>query len=242
MKLSAMAAALALSLPLTALAGVTSTAQIGNFRVEVIDLDLNDGIAAALTLDDAGKVLTAGYNAGAGFPDPFEYLTDDGSVTATTAAGSATASLQDGTGNVSADYAGITGELFGTVAVGHGFTLTANTQVILYADASATGGTGAGPGEAWGSANALLFSTFDGPATGESVQVEDYLLSYLGNTAQRQLSVTFSSGAAGLEGELGYATAAYAGISPVPEPSQVALLTLGLAGLGWRLRRVGRTR
>ena len=40
MKLSAIAAAVALSLPLTAFADATATAQIGNFRYEVIDLDL----------------------------------------------------------------------------------------------------------------------------------------------------------------------------------------------------------
>lgn len=239
MKLSAVAAALMLSLPLTAFGDVTSTAQVGNFHFEVIDLDLNDGVAAALTLGDTGKLLTAGYYGDAAAPDPLHYLTEDGTVSATVDAGSSTASLANGVGNVSATFTGPTGELFSTVVIGHSFTLTANTRVILYADGSATGGPG--PNEAWAPSHVMLFATTYDPVTGDPSQVEDILDSHLGNTEERELSVTIASGSDALEGELGIGAGAYAGITPVPEPSQVALLTVGLAGLGWRLRRARRS-
>lgn len=238
MKLPAIAAALTLSLPLTALADVSSSAHFSNFHYEVIDLDLNDGITAALTLDEPGKGLTAGYDPGNGFPDPLEYLFEDGTVSATVGAGSATASLENGVGHASASFNGITGELFSTVAVGHTYTLTANTQVILYLDAEVTGGADAG--NAWSPSYTGLFAINDDPVTGVPVQTEDYLASYLGNTTGRQLTVSFTSGDTEQVGELGYFAGAYAGVSPVPEPSQVALLTLGLAGFAWQARRARR--
>ncbi|WP_338766194.1 PEP-CTERM sorting domain-containing protein [Massilia sp. METH4] len=232
MKLSAIAAALALSLPMAAQADATATAQIGNFRYEVIDLDLNDGVTAALTLEDTGFVLMAGFQQN-GIPDPLDYLTEEGSVATNVAHGSSTVSFAGGVANASANHVGTQGQLFGTFGWDSSFTLTANTKLVVYADASVAGTI---DDERYGSSNAAVFADY---WTTEEVELRDYMISYLGSSDARTLSITFSSGAEAINGEIGYTASAYANVSAVPEPSQVALLTLGLAGLGWRLRRNG---
>lgn len=233
MKLSAIAAAVALSLPLTAFADATATAQIANFRYEVIDLDLNDGIDAALTLDDTGFVLMAGFQQN-GMPDPLDYLTEEGTVSANVSHGSAAVTFGGGVANASASHVGTQGQLFGTFGWDSSFTLTANTKLVVYADASVAGTF---DDDRYGTSHAGLFADY---WTTEEVEVRDYLLSHLGSSDARTLSITFSSGAEAINGEIGYAASAYANVSAVPEPSQVALLVAGLAGLGWRLRSAQR--
>lgn len=240
MKLPAIAAALtlALSLPMVAQAAATATAHIAGFRYEVIDLDLNDGIAASLTLSDTGLILQAGYYPEAGgLPNPVDYRFSDGAVAVNVPVGSANGALANGVADLSATFTGTAadGQLVSHAGFGNAFTLTANTQVVLYADAGVTGNY---DGDRYASSHALLFASyFADPNAAEETVVEDYLLSHLGNSDARELSITFSTGATSLEGQLGWSAGAYATVSQVPEPSQYALMLLGLAGVGWRLRR-----
>ncbi|GGY12113.1 PEP-CTERM sorting domain-containing protein [Massilia dura] len=230
------AAALALSAPLAAQAEATSSAHFSNFHYEVIDLDLNDGIDAALTLDESAIVLTAGfYPTTTTFPEPFDYRVGDGTVGATVGGGSASVSMANGTAGLSASFSGAQGEMFGTAAIGHAFSLTANTRLVLHADADASSTFTA---THHGYSHAELFISYlDDPFEVEDTVIYDSLVSNFGNNAARGLTVSLSTGAQGIDGNLGLAAGSFATVSAVPEPSQYAMFALGLAGLGWRLRR-----
>jgi len=233
MKLFALTAALSLSLPLVAHAEPSATGHISNFRYEVIDLDLTDGIDAALTLDNLGIALTAGYFPDLnGLPDPIDYLDHDGTVSIAVPAGSASATLTGHTASATATLTGTQGETFAQMISGHNFTLTANTRLVLYADAQATSSYDA---TRHGYSHASAFISYVPDDGGEEVLLEDTIFSGLGNTQGRALSVGFDTGATGVTGVYGFTTGAY--VTAVPEPSGYAMLGLGLIGIGWRNRR-----
>lgn len=240
MKFTAIAtAALALALPLAAHAEATSTSSFSNFRYEVIDLDLNDGIAAALTLEDAGIVLAAGYYPSVNTPpEPFDYHLGEGSVNAAIAAGNSTAALANGSANLSSAFNGTAGEMFSSAVMGHYFSLTANTKLVLHADASVSSTFDA---TRHGYSHAELFISYlDGPQEVDETTLWDSLTSHAGSSASRALTLSLSTGATGLDGNLGVAAGTFATVSAVPEPSQYAMFGLGLAGMCWRLRRARR--
>ncbi|GGY74574.1 PEP-CTERM sorting domain-containing protein [Pseudoduganella plicata] len=227
------AAALSLSLPLSTQAQTTANAYLSGFRYELIDLDLNDGIAAQLTLVDTGLNVMAGYYGtpdNSTPPDPFHYLNTEGTVDVTVAAGSATGTLAATSANTSASLQGDQGALFAQALWGRNFTLTPNSRLVLHADAHVDGTrdpTRAGIGYA-----AVFFTWGD-----EEFYVEDGLSTYQGDSESRALTVALSSGAEELSGNYGFTTGVYATVTSVPEPSTYAMLVLGLAGIGWSVGR-----
>jgi len=237
MKLPALAAALSLSLPLAAQAEATATAQLSGFRYEVIDLDLTDGIDAKLTLDDTGAIVMAGYYAsleGTPLPDPLDYHPGEGTAAVTHATGNASATLTATAAGATATFHGTQGELFGQALSGHNFTLTANTRLVLYADATVGGTVNA---DYYGYSNAITFITYRLPGDAEDTVVEEGIVSYMGLPDARALTIGFSTGADGVSGTYGFSAGAYGTVAAVPEPSTYAMLGLGLVAIGWRARR-----
>ena len=236
MKLSVLtAAALALSLPLASHAAATSSAQFSNFRYEVIDLDLNDGIDAAITLEEH-IVLGALYQPSINeVPDPYDYLMGEGTVEASIPGGQASASLVNGTASTAATFSGTAGDMIGGASMGSLFTLTANTKLVLHVDASVSG---ASDGNDYGVGYVHLYiSNLDTPFEVDEDTLYDTLASNAGGNWSRELTLSLTTGAVGTQGNFAVTGGAMAGVSAVPEPSQYAMFGLGLAGLGWRLRR-----
>lgn len=116
MKLLALATVLvSFSLPLSVHADATGNARLSDFRYELIDLDLNDGIAAQVTLTDGGRTVMAGYYANGADntpPYPFEYLSTEGTVDLTVAAGTTTGTLGTNSASTSVWLHGRQGSLF----------------------------------------------------------------------------------------------------------------------------------
>jgi hypothetical protein len=232
MKLLALAAAL--TLPFAAHAASTASAQINNFRVEVIDLDLNDGIQAALTLTDSGTLLAAGYYPDlSGLPNPVQYLTGDGTAQVIVAAGHASATLDGANASTSATFSGNQGETFAQILGGHQFTLTANTQLVLRGDADVTAAFDA---NRYGFSHAMTFISYVG-ADGSEELLSDVIASTNADTLGRELSVTFSTGGASISGNYGYMVGAVGTGSAGADPAPNARLALGLAGIGLQARR-----
>jgi len=233
MKLLALAAAaLSLSLPFAAEAQTTANAYLSGFRYELIDLDLNDGIAAQLTLEDNGLNVMAGFYAtpDSATPDPFHYLNAEGTVDVTVAAGSAAGTLTPTSANTSVSLQGDHGQLFSQALWGRNFTLTPNSRLVLHADAHVDGTR---EETRAGISFAAVFFTWDD----EEFYLEDGLSTYQGDSETRALTVALSSGAEELSGNYGFTTGVYATVTSVPEPSTYAMLALGLAGIALTARR-----
>lgn len=234
MKLLALAATIvAFSLPLSAHADATANAWLSDFRYELIDLDLNDGIDAQVTLTDFGRTVMAGYYAdqtGNTPPDPFKYLSTEGTVDLVVAAGTTTGTLGTDSASTSVWLHGVQGSLFAEALSGSYFTLTPNSRLVLHANAHIDGSEDA---EHASVSFASVFFEFGE----ENFYLDDGISSYDGGTAGRALTVTLSSGNEELSGNFGFTTGAFAAVTPVPEPSSYAMLGLGLVGMACRARR-----
>jgi len=234
MKLLALAAAfVSFSLPLSAHADATANAWLSDFRYELIDLDLNDGIAAQMTLTNGDRTVMAGYYAdqtGNTPPSPFEYLSTEGTVDLSAVAGTTTGTLGTNSASTSVWLHGTQGSLFAEALSGNNFTLTPNSRLVLHANARIDGSEDADRASV---SFASVFFEFGE----ENFYLDDAIISYDSGTASRALTVALSSGSEELSGNFGFTTGAFAAVTAVPEPSSYAMLGLGLAGMASRARR-----
>lgn len=242
MKLLACAAAvLSLSAPLSAHADATASAQIGSFRYELIDLDPNDGIDSAITFTGTQTLLVSAYYPDISLPPAtVDIGTSPGTAGIAVAAGTGSSTADATSALATATFTGAVGELASTAQVSRGFTLTANTQLIIYGDAAVSGIFD--PSRYAYSYAGVYIAYLAEPGDLFDTYTDDFITSAWGSSESRELTATISSGDTALTGDFGLTIASNATVTAVPEPSQYALMLLGLAGLGWKLRRAGRGR
>lgn len=237
MKLTVIAAAaLALALPLTSYAKATASASFSNFSVEIIDLNLNDGIDAALTLGDTGIFLSAGYYPSLdSLPEYFEYSLNDGAVDVGDPHGTSTATIANGDANLFSNFHGTVGKVASSAILSHQYSLTPYTRLVVRGDASVSSTS---DGSRFGFSLARLFLTYEEPGGGKTIWYDPIVSSSGIGDESSALSLSIRSYWSPYSGTMGMNADTFATIaSPVPEPSQYAMFSLGLAGLCWRLRR-----
>ncbi len=249
------AAGIAIFVAAPALAFVTAESRLTDVSIRVIDLDLADGVAAAITF---GHEITDGTFATASIFAGTDYALDNmaagpgGPAYALVGTPYALASAYLNPGDLfslrsapSADaLVTVSGEhasasAYAKVLTGY-FELTQNTRFVISAFGEvSTLSTQYGE---WADAGALIsISGFNGER-----DAVDALYSSIagdgtsGSTSSQHLRASFSSGAAstrGLVNVIGSASVLDA-TPPVPEPTTSALLVAGL-GLVWAARRRG---
>ena len=263
--LAKIAAAAVVSLAAMPAVASTATASMSDFHIELVDLDPNDGIAPSLTFQNVqggpfiaaesgapGNVLTDAHQGGLPFGAGSSSSARGGASALSSFMGDPRAPGAGGTASASAQTG--TRGLYGasTVQLGDGaiyapFTLSADTRLVITADASAS-----------------ALSTFDDPhadtwasvflkltdATGaagvstDSASAEQFAMTGAPTVDRRQFSLSFENLTSADLGGIFYGSIdAYAAdLSPaaVPEPGGLPLLAAGVGLLAWRLRRRAR--
>lgn len=220
-------AALATGFAPAAYAQSTVSTSLTGFSYQLIDLDLNDDIAASLTMSPASIwTAAAAYTPSYGSPILSDIITEAGTASISAALGHASGTY-DATGVYSsATSTWMTHYIAGNSIVSWDFVLSANTSVVFTAIGSVNAiGLGA-HGDA---------SIFADGIPGGYVQ-DDILQNSASET--RQLSLSFSSSLDGLSGKIG--TAASSGVEileAVPEPETYAMFMAGLGLIGACVRR-----
>lgn len=221
-------------------AQASSNATIIGFSYTLTDLDLNDGVSPELTLTAPNYwILTAVYPDGSGIPNPVNIIDHPGISSVDTASGSAVA-IYDGVAAWSVVTVNDQAPQFAAHVINQwNFALSPNTSVTMTAYGSIHAEqAGNLMTDAYASVFAAYLAT---PANPYETYVDDSMYAYYGLDQGRELSVTFNSGAAELDGRLGFATTAYGqSLAPVPEPSSYAMLICGLVGLAYTKRRTKR--
>ena len=239
----------------------TALAQLSNFQIQLVDLNLADGIAPTITFQD----LQGGPFVAAESGAPSDVVTDVnvggvafGAASSTSARGGASAySWLSGdpfgtgagaTASASTSHAGVYGA--STVWLGDGatyvpFTLSADTRLVITADASASAMSTFGglQADTWASVFLKLSD-----ATGQDGLSEDRVSAEqvgapasvpFATTDAHRIEITFENlSGLSMDGIFSGSVDAYsADLSPAPEPGGLALMLSGLGMLAWRGRR-----
>ena len=244
----------------------TATASMSDFHIELVDLDPNDGIAPSLTFQNVqggpfiaaesgapGNVLTDTHQGGLPFGAGSSSSARGGASALSSFMGDPRAPGAGGTASASAQTG--TRGLYGasTVQLGDGaiyapFTLSADTRLVITADASASAlSTFDDPhADTWASVFLKLTdATGTGSVSTDTASAEQFAATgAMPTTDQRQFTLTFENLTSADLGGIFYGSIdAYAAdLSPaaVPEPGGLPLLAAGVGLLAWRLRRRAR--
>jgi len=213
-------------------AQASASSSFGAFRLQIVDLTPYDGVEAgvrfldgstgayALLRDDSGGVRDSAQAGSAGGPIQVLIDTADSHLAsnATLTSASSLVSIMNGSGETFTD-------------IFRNFVLAPHTEVTFSIDAVANASAPGTPG---------LFSyvAINGVIRDDNgiiVVESDGLSSDIASSDT--LSVTLNSAGAELTGWLEFATAAYAQVPAVPEPTSMAMLAAGLAIVGRLARR-----
>jgi hypothetical protein len=214
-------------------AATTSSASLTGFTYQLIDLDLNDGIAASLTFSSVSPwVAVAGYQDNSGSPSPVEIIDYAGTVSFAAPFGSAQAQLNNQGSYVTQTTSA--NRISADVIVRSNFILSPNTTVIFSGYGSVDTQAGAIPNHG----NAAIFAYDLSDTSAYPDYYQDYILLNSEPSVAHQLSLSFTSLNAGLTGVVGTAVSAGSEIATaVPEADTYGMLLAGLATLGIVTRR-----
>lgn len=252
----------------SAFGGTTATATIDNFRIQLIDLDPNDGIAPAIKFDDGSFLQYSALADGFGSSDgsggyafaPFAQVSTNAARGAQTASAAlagdvfgagASITLSASTGSTAPVASGVASIDFGTPTGYYGFTLTPQTRILFLGDANTTASTDF-LGQSDSGQARIEFGTFaDGAidTTGDGAFLWANVGAVAHDAQSQQLDVTLANASGqSLHGEVRLAISAEATtyapvvVLPTPEPNAALLPLLGFGWLALRARRRGAAR
>lgn len=218
----------------------SASVDTSGFSYQLIDLDLNDQITPAISFTER-IASTSHYDNGSGVVD-VDAIETFGTTSITRAFGSAatrstatSSSVQAGFELASPYFQLFSGQHF----YGWDFEITPSTGILFRTTATLNAAHAGDGTRSLAKASMVGYLYHYGDESQEQSDFTD-LVAIENGARSYTLSGYLHSGQESLRGAFGIgteATAAFYGISPVPEPSTYAMLLAGLGLLGWRARR-----